>query len=80
MSLIGKTANRLFNAVKAGGPAAQSGLQPNDIIIQVNGWKMSDYDHFSLRELLTTEPGRTIRLQFVRDRYERNVELTLEED
>ncbi len=66
--------------VKDGGPAATAGMRSNDILVQVNGKSTSDYDHFSLRQLLTSEAGRKVSVRFRRAEREFDAELTLHQE
>ena len=59
-------------------PAAQAGLQPDDIIIRI-GENAIDETHSYLNILFQYQPGDTVTVTFVRDRQERQIEVTLGE-
>lgn len=80
MSLVWIDGAAIIKAVKASGPAGRIGVQVNDAIVRIDGRKITDYDHFSLRQLLTSEPGKVIPIAIRRDGREIKFELTLDED
>lgn len=51
--------------VLPGGPAAQAGLQPGDIITEFNGYAIPDPDAL-LSRLVRMQPGETARLTVLR--------------
>jgi serine protease Do len=60
------------------GPAAQAGLQRNDVIVAVDGKPPEDAGHF--RNLVAgTAPGSRLRLTILREGRERTVEVTVGE-
>jgi hypothetical protein len=61
------------------GPGAEIGLKPQDVLVRVNGKDAAEYDHFALREVLTSEPGRRIPLTIRRGQREFDAELVLSE-
>jgi serine protease Do len=75
---IGQTHGALVGDVDAKGPAAKSGLQSGDVIIEANGKPIDDQR--TLR-LLTSSmaPGSQLNLRVMRDSQTRNVAVTLGE-
>jgi S1-C subfamily serine protease len=65
-------------AVTAGGPSAQAGLQPGDVIIDVAGQRVSSAGalHRALRPIA---PGQNVSLRVWRDNAPRTVEITTQE-
>jgi Do/DeqQ family serine protease len=59
-------------------PAASSELRPNDVVVSFNGVDVDDYHHLQ-RLAAEAEVGRTVRIDIVRDRKPRTVELTVAE-
>ncbi|MFH0950992.1 MAG: S1C family serine protease [bacterium] len=57
-------------------PAAQAGLQANDIIISINGVNL-DKDHDLAEELLAYRPGETIIISYLRGEEEKTAEVVL---
>lgn len=71
------TAQGLYvRVVTAGGPAARAGIQPGDIITEVNG--TSAYSAEQLQELtLTKRPGETVNVTYRRDGSQNQTTITL---
>ena len=67
-------------SVKRGGPAEAAGIRLNDVLLQINGKEASEYDHFSLRHLLTSERGKHVSMKIRRGGREFRIELVLEGD
>lgn len=57
-------------------PAAQAGLQENDVILALNGQTL-DQDHGLTGLLLTHKPGETVKLTVLRNNQQIQVTLTL---
>jgi serine protease Do len=55
----------IVTAVDAGGGAARAGLQPGDLILQLNGTTVRDLKEFSL-EMEKISAGQTVELQVLR--------------
>ncbi|MDN4598227.1 S1C family serine protease [Leifsonia virtsii] len=53
-------------AVVPGGPAEQAGLQAGDIITKVDGRPVASVDDLTAKQL-TSKPGDTVRITYVRD-------------
>ncbi len=65
-------------AVIPGSPAEKAGLQPNDIILEIDGSKLSQDKSLS-SIILNKQVGDTIKLKILRGEQEQEVELKLEE-
>jgi putative serine protease PepD len=76
---LGATEGALVVAVSDGGPAADAGIQENDIITKIDGEQVASADGLiiALRE---HEVGDKVTLTVVRDSKEREVEVTLGSD
>ena len=59
-------------------PAAEAGLQPNDVIVKFGGTAVDDYHHLQ-RLSSDAEPGTTIPLDIVRQRDRKTVTLKIAE-
>ncbi|MDS1269760.1 trypsin-like peptidase domain-containing protein [Lipingzhangella sp. LS1_29] len=64
-------------AVEPGGPADRAGLEPGDIITEVDGSTITDAEQL-LTEVRSHAPGTEVEVVFLRDGDEHTVELTLE--
>lgn len=76
---LGATEGALVVAVSDGGPAADAGIQENDIITKIDGEQVTSADGLiiALRE---HEVGEKVTLTVVRDSKEQEVEVTLGSD
>jgi S1-C subfamily serine protease len=63
-------------AVEPGSPADEGGITAGDIIVSVDGRRVTRDHPLDLR-LLSFEPGRTIALEVLRDGLEREIQVTL---
>jgi serine protease Do len=68
----------LVATVNRGGPAAQAGLEPGDVIIGFNGQPVDDEDDL-VQMVVGTRPGATVPLQVIRDREEQTINITIGE-
>jgi Do/DeqQ family serine protease len=59
-------------------PAASSELRPNDVVVSFDGITVDDYHHLQ-RLAAEAEVGRTVKVEIVRDRKPRTVELKVAE-
>jgi Do/DeqQ family serine protease len=60
------------------GPAAAAGLQKNDVVVSFEGTAVEDYHHLQ-RMSADAEAGKNVKLEIVRDRERRVVELRVAE-
>jgi serine protease Do len=60
------------------GPAATAGLQKNDVVVAFEGTAVEDYHHLQ-RMSADAEVGKTVKLEIVRERERRTVELRVAE-
>jgi S1-C subfamily serine protease len=68
----------LIASVTSGGPAAQAGLRPGDVIVQMDGKAVNDVP--SLGDiLLSKKPGDTVSVQFYRGSQQQTVQVRLGE-
>jgi serine protease Do len=75
---LSERAGAMVVAVASGGPAAEAGLEPGDVIIGFNGQPVGDEDDL-VRMVVATRPGATVPLRIVRDRDERTIDITIGE-
>jgi S1-C subfamily serine protease len=68
----------LLVSVTPNGPAAQAGLRPGDIIVQIDGKAVSDASELGTI-LLSKKPGETVSVQFYRGNQQQTVSVTLGE-
>ncbi len=61
-----------------GGPGDEAGLQPGDLITQINGEALGDVPTLR-RQVSRTDPGQTVELALIRDGQEQEIEVTLEQ-
>jgi len=64
--------------IAPGGAAAKAGIEPGDVIIAYNGKAIRNRDEL-VAMVTATKPGTTVPVRLVRDRQERNVNVTVEE-
>lgn len=70
----------VVKSVKTDGPASVAGILPDDVLVMIDGKAASKYDHFSLRQLLTSQPGKKVLVQVRRGNDTINTELILDQD
>jgi serine protease Do len=68
----------VVSAVNAGGPAQRAGMEPGDVIIEVNGVPVRDRDQL-VSEIVALKPGTTVPVKVVRDRKEQTLNVTIGE-
>ncbi|MHB1459451.1 MAG: Do family serine endopeptidase [Armatimonadota bacterium] len=69
----------LVRTVEEGSPADKAGLQVEDIIIDINGIKITG--QLKLRDVVAAiKPGTEIPVTIVRDKQKKNLKITLQED
>ncbi len=68
----------LVAQVPKDGPAAKAGIQPGDVIIEVNGKPIANRDELT-RIVTGTKPGTTIPVTLVRDRKQMTLNVTIEQ-
>jgi serine protease Do len=68
----------LVRSVTPGGPAAKAGLEPGDVILQVNDEPIADRDEL-VRAIVNMKPGTTVPLRVLRDKQERTLNVTIGE-
>jgi hypothetical protein len=70
----------VVEAVRADSPAARAGLARSDALVRIDSKEAAEFDHFSLRELLTSEAGRAVKLTIRRGERVLEVTVVLAED
>jgi serine protease Do len=68
----------LVSVVSSGGPAANAGMQPGDIIIEFNGKPVERRD-LLVSMVTATKPGSTVPVKVLRDRKEVSLNVTIDE-
>jgi serine protease Do len=68
----------LVATVTTNGPAGQAGIEPGDVIIEVNGKPIMTRDEL-ITIVTATKPGATLPIKILRDKKERTVNVTVEE-
>jgi len=68
----------LVNSVDPGGPADKAGLKPYDVIVAVDGERISDPNDLKLK-IADIEPGKKVSITVVRDGKEQTFAVTVEE-
>jgi serine protease Do len=66
------------STVTEGGAAAKAGLEPGDVIVSFNGKPVKDSNQL-VQMVTATKPGTTVAVRIVRDKQERNVNVTVDE-
>jgi putative serine protease PepD len=74
----GGTAGLFVQNVTPGGPAERAGLQPGDIITEVDGEPATSVDPLIVKTL-TSKPGQTVRLTYVHHGSTQTAQITLTE-
>jgi len=72
------TRGALVTRVERDGPAAAAGLAPNDVVVTFDGTAVDDYHHLQ-RLSAEADVGKTVKLEIVRTRERRSVELKVAE-
>jgi serine protease Do len=68
----------IVREVEPGGPALQAGLQPRDIITELNGQPVDNWNDF-VHDIVTRKIGEKVNLGIVRDGAPRTMTVTLSE-
>jgi len=72
------TRGALITRVDRTGPAAAAGLMPNDVVVAFEGAPVEDYHHLQ-RLSAEADVGKAVRLEVIRKRERRTVEITVTE-
>jgi Do/DeqQ family serine protease len=77
---LGTTGTRgaVVSRIYPNSPAAASDIRPNDVVVSFNGISIDDYHHLQ-RMAAEAEVGRSVKLEIVRERKPRTVELKVAE-
>ncbi len=68
----------LVNDVTPGGPADKAGIRRYDVIVEVNGQKISDPNDLRFK-VADLQPGTKVSIKVIRDGQEKSVTVTVEE-
>ncbi len=68
----------LVGSVSAGGPASKAGLEPGDIILEVNGRPIGNRDEL-VQTVVGLKPGTTVPVKVLRDKQEKTLNVTIGE-
>jgi serine protease Do len=66
----------VVGSVTSGSPAEKAGLQPEDVVLTIDGRPIQDSGDLS-RYIASKPPGSTVRLEFIRGKDRRNADVTL---
>jgi PDZ domain-containing protein len=80
LSLTWENGAPVVQAVRADGPAARAGLARSDELVQIDGRRAAEFDHFLLRQLMTSEAGRRVKLRVRRGERLLDLVVVLAED
>jgi serine protease Do len=68
----------LVATVSPGGPAERAGMEPGDVIVAFNGKPVANRDEL-VRNVVNTKPGTRVDVKVIRDKQEKNLNVTVEE-
>jgi serine protease Do len=68
----------LVTSVAANGPGAKAGVEPGDVILEVNGKAVPGRTAL-VEMIMATKPGATVPLKVLRDKAEKSLSVTIEE-
>jgi serine protease Do len=68
----------LVTSVPANGPCAKAGVEPGDVILEVNGKAVAGRNAL-VEMIMATKPGTTIPVRVLRDKAEKSLSVTVEE-
>ena len=68
----------LVTSVPADGPGAKAGIEPGDVILEVNGKAVRGRNAL-VEMIMATKPGATVPLRVLRDKAEKSLSVTVEE-
>jgi serine protease Do len=68
----------MVTSVPPGGPCAKAGVEPGDVIVEVNGKPVANRNAL-VEMIMATRPGTTVPLRVLRDKAEKLLSVTVEE-
>jgi serine protease Do len=68
----------VVGSVASGGPAAKAGIEPGDVILEVNGKPVPDRDEL-VRMVVNLKPGTTVPVKVLRAKEEKTLNVTIGE-
>jgi serine protease Do len=68
----------LVATVAGNGPAFKAGVEPGDVITEINGKPVKTRDDL-VQEVMATKPGTTVPLKVLRDKHEKTLNVTIGE-
>ncbi|MCH8567787.1 MAG: DegQ family serine endoprotease [Balneolales bacterium] len=75
---LDRAGGAVLNAVEEGSPAAEAGLKVEDIILEYDGRRLTDWTQFRIY-VASRAPGTVIRLLIFRDNEQKTINVTLGE-
>ena len=68
----------MVSSVRPGEPADKAGMEPGDVIIEVNGQRIGDSEDL-VQRIVSLKPGTTVPVKVLRDRQEKTLNVTIGE-
>ena len=68
----------MVTSVTANGPGAKAGLEPGDVILELNGKPVAGRNAL-VQMVMATKPGTTVPMKVLRDKAEKSLSVTVEE-
>jgi serine protease Do len=68
----------MVSSVRPGEPADKAGLEPGDVIVEVNGQRVGDSEDL-VQRIVSLKPGTTVPVKVLRDRQEKTLNVTIGE-
>jgi serine protease Do len=65
-------------AVRPGEPGDKAGMEPGDVILEVNGHRVADSNDL-VQQIVSLKPGTTVPIKIVRNRQEKTINVTVGE-
>ena len=72
------TSGAVLSSVTPGGPAEKAGLEPGDVIVEMNGRPVKDSDAL-VDMVVSTKPGTSVPVTIYRDKQRKSLNVTIDE-